>query len=167
MTGRTDGFVWPVAVNEQKTKSDVITGNKLVWMGGVESHKKKSMQWFIESVFPVIKSEIPDVEFHIWGNRTKQFDNPSCGVFGYGFYNGNDFPFKISALYVNPDIIGGGVKVKLATYFENGLKFISTPFGFEGYNKNLVDNKSCYVVDTNDFADAIIHILKRNFWLKR
>lgn len=136
--------------------------NRLIWFGGVESHKKSSIEWFINSVFPKVKKQLPNIEFHLWGARTTMFDNPEKGVYGHGFFDGNGMP-SYESLYVNPDIIGGGIKLKLLSLLENGIPFISTPFGFEGYNYDLVDNKYCFVVEENKWAEFIVDFLQNKY----
>lgn len=132
--------------------------HRLIWFGGVESHKKTSILWFICNVFPKIRQVIPDVEFHMWGRGTEQFNNPANAIFGNGFFNGVDMPSK-NSLYVNPDIIGGGIKIKLISLIEAGLPIISTPFGFEGYKEDILDKKYCIVEEEELWADCIIAYL--------
>lgn len=164
MTGYSkDAVVWAYEANKElmlKNRSEFILNKKLVWFGGVEAHKIKSVEWFINEVFVQIKESIPDIEFHLYGKSTEIFNDTKLKVFGHGFYNSDGFPFKGEALYVNPDIIGGGIKLKLLTYFDNGIPFISTPFGYEGYDKSLIDNKFCYVEEMDTWAIRIIEILK-------
>ena len=133
---------------------------RLIWFGGVESHKKSSVDWFIKDVFPLIKNEIPYVEFHLWGKGTEKFDNKSISVYGHGFYEGIGNPSN-SSLYINPDIIGGGVKIKLMSLIESGMPIISTPFGFEGYRKELIDERYCLVVEEDEWAKNIISYLRK------
>jgi hypothetical protein len=168
MTGANDANVWSlVHIDEakmNKNRAKVASWNynkKLFWLGGVEAHKESSINWFINSVYPIIRREMPDVEFHLWGNKTLGFNNPKNCVYGHGFYDAGGMPFFGEGLYINPDIIGGGVKVKLKTYFEEGVPFISTPFGFEGCEKKLIDNKYCFVVETHLWANFIVELLKK------
>lgn len=164
MTGSNDASVWGIDIDIDKMKINrkrCFFDNKLIWVGGVEAHKKKSVDWFIASVFPKIKDEIPSVEFHLWGNKTKQFNSPNSNIYGHGFYEGKDLPMKNSGLFVNPDVIGGGVKIKLKTYFEEGVSFISSPFGFEGYDKELIDGQYCVIAELDKWAESIIDLLKR------
>ncbi|MDD4993942.1 MAG: glycosyltransferase [Paludibacter sp.] len=161
MTGSiSDSEVWYYEP-EIPTKQDIlnILDKKLVWYGGVEGHKTSSVMWFIKYVLPKVKQVIPDIEFHLWGSQTSQFNNPENNIFGHGRYNGDDLPLKGKALYVNPDVIGGGIKIKLMTYFKEGVPFISTPFGFEGYKNDLIDNSYCHVVEMDDWANKIVEIL--------
>lgn len=164
MTGYTnDAEVWSLEPDlnlMKENQKEYKIKNKLVWFGGVEAHKKKSIEWFIKEVYSVVKKEIPDVEFHLFGKNTDFFNTPKDKIFGHGFYAENNLPYKGEALFINPDIIGGGIKIKLLTYFNEGVPFISTPFGYEGYNKNLIDNKYCFVIEIDKWPASIITFLR-------
>jgi hypothetical protein len=166
MTGRAkDSFTWSIPLQQEKMMArrpitmPITYDNKVVWFGGLDSHKIDSVKWFIEQVYPIVKSSIPSVEFHLWGKGTSKMNDPSKNIFGHGFFDRTGMPCPSKALYINPDIIGGGVKIKLKTYFESGVPFITTPFGYEGYPIELVDNHYCYCVEPNLWAQCIISIL--------
>lgn len=161
--GKTsDSSVFDFSVDIKKAKEnrrDLSLDNRLIWYGGVESHKKASIDWFIAEVLPQVRSVVPDVEFHLWGNKTAQFDNPGDKVFGHGFYDGDGMPSHTS-LYVNPDIIGGGIKLKLMSLIESGVPVISSTFGYEGYSHDMIDNEYCIVQEDGKWAQFIIDYLK-------
>lgn len=162
ITGRVDDCeVWDMqidqlkALNARKINSPTIL-NKFVWFGGAESHKIDSIKWFRDSIFPELEKYIPDAEFHLYGKFTEKLKCPNPKVFAHGFYPDNDFPFKKESLYINPDLIGGGIKTKLKSYYEAGIPFISTPFGFEGFSKTLADPKYCLIAQPNEWINRII-----------
>ncbi len=146
---KSDSEVWGFTPDMHKAASNrsEMKKNKLVHVGGLQTHKVDGMLWFINDVFKPLRSIYPSLEFHMWGDGTEVLNDDSNGIFGHGFYNGNHLPLIDKGLYVNPDLIGGGVKIKLMSYFEEGSSFISTPFGYEGYNTELVDNKHYFVVE--------------------
>ena len=160
--GKTsDSSVFDYSVNIPKAKENrqpLSLDNRLIWYGGVESHKKAAIDWFIAEVLPQVKSAIPDIEFHLWGKNTVQFDKPSSKIFGHGFYDGDGMPSH-SSLYVNPDIIGGGIKLKLMSLIESGVPVISSPFGFEGYSHDMIDNEYCIVQEDAKWAQFIVNYL--------
>lgn len=160
---RSDSETWPYKPDNSKMEENrkgIIIDNRLVWFGGLDSHKESSVKWFINEVLPYLKGYMPEIEFHLWGGGTERFDDKSNNIYGHGFYDGQGLPLEHS-LYVNPDIIGGGIKLKLLTLLEQGLPFISTPFGFEGYNKNLIDGLYCNVIEEAKWAEYIIDFLSR------
>lgn len=159
----SDSEIWPynldidVALSNRKT---IEPCNKLVWFGGVDSHKKASLNWFISDVLPKVQKVIPEVEFHLYGGGTLAYDNPNNKIFGHGKYTGDDIIPSKSGLYINPDIIGGGVKLKVQTLFDAGVPFISTFYGYEGYDKKLIDNQYCIIEEKEKWAERIISFLK-------
>lgn len=159
----SDSEVWPYVPDMQKAYANRIeTRNcrNLVWFGGINSHKACSVKWFCDDVFPKIKQIIPDVQLHLYGSGTTLYNNPSVDIFGHGFYNGTDIVPMRNALYINPDVIGGGIKLKLQTYIEAGVPFISSYFGFEGYNKQLIDKDYCIVEEDDKWVERIAEYIK-------
>lgn len=162
MTCADDCEVWGVEPDMSKamvSRRNHSFDRKLIWFGGVESHKSKSIYVFINDVLPELRREFPNIEFHLWGKRTEQFNNPRLNIFGHGFYRGEGLPDRNDALYVNPDIVGGGVKIKIMTYLEEGVPFITTPFGFEGYNQDYIENHYCIVEELDQWAGVIAKLL--------
>lgn len=159
----SDSEIFGYEVDEQKmlrNRKELVLDNRLIWYGGVESHKKAAITWFIKIVLPRIKLAYPHIEFHLWGKGTEQFDDNSNAIFGHGFYDGDGMPSETS-LYINPDIIGGGIKLKLMSLLESGMPVISSPFGFEGYPSSLIDGIYCSVIEDDKWADAIVDLLNR------
>lgn len=157
---KSDSETWPCELDRDRIKdlrNSIILTNKLVWYGGIVAHKVSSVNWFVKQIMPELRKARPDFELHLWGDNTLQFDNPQQNIFGHGFYEGDGIPLD-NALYVNPDIIGGGIKLKLVDLLENGVPFISTPFGFEGYSTELIDRKYCNVEEEDRWVDRILEI---------
>ena len=147
-------------LGKERRRLPVNTINMLVWFGGIESHKISSVYWFVNNVLPKIRIAHPNITLQLYGGGTKQFHSPDNGVYGHGRYNGNDFPHAGESLYINPDIIGGGIKLKLYTYLKAGVPFITTPFGFEGYPSELIDDY-CIVSEQEKWIDDINCVIER------
>ncbi len=152
-----DSEVWGFKPDMEKAASNRVAGKKkkFVHFGGLQIHKIDSLNWFINDVYTPLVKQIPNLEFHLWGKNSEILNNPSIKVFGHGFYNGDDLPCKEDGLFVNPDLTGGGVKIKLLDYFEKGASFISTPFGYEGYSRELIDNEFYYVIDSQKWLEFL------------
>lgn len=159
---RKDSEVWSFSPDMEiagRNRTEPHYAGRVVWFGGVESHKKRSVDWFAYEVFPEILKQVPEAEFHLWGRNTAVYNHPEAHVFGHGFFEGEGLPLS-PALYINPDVIGGGVKLKLMHLIEDGTPCISTPFGFEGYSRDLADDRYCIVEEMDRWADRIVSILK-------
>lgn len=162
MMKKTDGNCIPFKVDlslAKKNRKPYKCFKYIVWYGGVQAHKHDSISWFIHYVLPKVKVSFPEIEFHLWGERTEKFDDPKNRIFGHGFYKDNDFPLSENSIYINPDIMGGGIKIKLISFFEAGIPFITTPFGFEGYSNEIIDDCYCIVVSMDNWAKKIIELL--------
>ena len=159
LTGRTgDSEVWPILPNSTLSLKNRTTNHqfkKLVYFGGLDIHKVDSVKWFINVVFSEIRKNNSKLEFHLFGNGTELLDEKNRGIYGHGRYLGDDFPFQNDSLYVNPDLTGGGVKIKVKSYLENDIVSLSTPFGFEGYSSELIDNYYCYVKSPEEWVGFI------------
>lgn len=158
----SDSEVWGFVPDMSKAIENrkISRKTKLVSFGGMQSHKRDGMDWFINEVYLPLHKQLPDLEFHLWGAWTEIFDDPSNKIFGHGFYKGKGLPEVENALFVNPDILGGGVKIKMLELFEQGASFISTPFGYEGYDKSLIDNKYYNVVEMEGWKKFLYEYFK-------
>lgn len=159
VTGNSDYSVWSMKIEQKAFEYGKI--NQIVWFGGIEGHKKSSVEWFLKSIWPYIRRQFPNIEFHLYGLFSENYTDKSQNIIGHGFYGEDKFPFLDSGLYINPDVMGGGIKIKVSSYLKNGVRFISTPFGFEGYDKKFIDNYQCYVIPCQDWASELINIIRK------
>lgn len=158
----TDSEVWGFVpdMNTAIKNRIEVQKTKLVHLGGMQAHKIDAMKWFIKDVFTPLHAKIPILEFHLWGSGSTLFNNISNGIFGHGFYEGNGLPEAKEGLFINPDIIGGGVKIKMIDYIEKGASFISTPYGYEGYPKEIIDNKFYFVIEREQWLPFLTEYFK-------
>lgn len=105
---------------------------RLVWFGGLSSHKLVAMNYFCSQIFPKIKTHPKFKSFELIGQGTEEFDNEAELVFGRGFVANLNFEEYKDAFFINPDIISGGVKLKMLDLYRHNLQCLSTPFGVEG-----------------------------------
>lgn len=144
----SDSEVWgftPQINEKDRIQVPSCSRKKIVWYGGLDSHKIDSIKWFISEIYSKLYAQYPWIEFHLYGRWTESFNDRNKGIYGHGFYKGEDMPYKDESLYINPDLTGGGVKIKLLTYFENNVVFLTTPYGYEGYPPKYIDDEYCYV----------------------
>lgn len=112
----------------------IPTKQRLISFGGVSFHKAAALRYFISEVFLELRERHPGFELHLHGQGTKRLDDPARGVFGHGRFPGSGIPHKGDGLFVNPDLLGGGIKVKVGDWLQWGVPFISTSFGVDGYS---------------------------------
>lgn len=112
----------------------VPTKPRLIGFGGVSFHKAAALRYFISEVFRVVRRRHPEFELHLHGQGTSSLDDPARGVYGHGRFSGSGIPHDGNGLFVNPDLLGGGIKVKVGDWLEWEVPFISTSFGVDGYS---------------------------------
>lgn len=141
-------------VNQSSTKhkeEHFTWDNKIVWFGGLSSHKLLSMSYFVENIYPEIKKKNSNIKFELYGKGTVQFSNPNLNIMGFGYINSFEFKDYSNSIFINPDIIGGGIKLKLNSYIEHNLVVLSTPLGIEGFSK-LDFEGYCFIEEISNWA---------------
>lgn len=127
---------------------------RIVWFGTVVSHNVYGLKWFIDKVYkPLYNSGFP-VELHLFGRNTQLYNQPKYNIFGIGRFNGDGLPLNGNALFINPDLLGGGVKMKMQFMLENGLHIITTPFGMDGY-EGIGAMKNLRIVQPNNWINEL------------
>ena len=161
-----DSEVWGVIPDFEKVKKNRVKVDhptKIVWFGGIQAHKADSVRWFIEKVFTPLQLKYTKIEFHLFGSGTSAYNDPDKLVYGHGRYQGDGMPFKSEGIFINPDLTGGGVKIKLKQYFEEGVTFITNPFGYEGYSHDWIDNEYCYCVQLDEWYGRLDKLFADSF----
>jgi hypothetical protein len=90
----------------------------------------------------------------MFGSGSKNWNDPAHGVIGHGFYDGDGLPLDGDALFACPDLLGGGIKIKVGDWLSWGLPIIATPFALDGYQLPQLNNMITAEID--DWEDAII-----------
>ena len=148
----TKGEVWSVLKSEALAYQPALPlAQKLVWFGSATSHKRYSLDYFIKEVFLPLKERL-GLELHMYGSHTTSLHAPENKIFGHGFFKGEGLPIN-QALYINPDLLGGGIKLKVQTLIDHQAAFISTPFGVEGYK--LPQSEHIILADIQDWQTAL------------
>lgn len=138
--------------------------NSLVWAGGMgDPYNKDAVDYFLEEIFPIIHSEIPDVQMNFIGpsptdKLIKLAQNyPNIKVTGYV----DDIrPYVAeSSIFVAPLRSGSGTKIKVLNAMAQGKAVVTTSVGAEGIN---VENKKNIIIsdDPKEFAENMIYLLK-------
>lgn len=130
--------------------TNLIWDKKLIWFGGLSSHKELGINYFIKYIYPDLLNTIPDLEFHLFGKGSLKFNMPRNNIYGHGYVIHFNVENYRNSIFINPDIIGGGIKLKLLFLYSNGLTCLSTPLGVEGFD-NINDWKELKILNINDW----------------
>lgn len=124
----------PIKRNSTKTHNEDFKWDfSLVWFGGLSSHKKFGMNYFIRTIFPQILSLDSSIKLDLYGSGSEYFNNNMLNIKGFGFIENFSFFERKNSIFINPDIIGGGVKIKLYELYNEKTICLSTALGAEGF----------------------------------
>ena len=121
------------------------------------------IRWFVEEVFPLVRSKVPGVTLTIIGKNPpndflKLAEDKSNGILVTGFVPELDPYFAEAALTVIPVRAGGGMRVRILEAFARATPVVTTTVGLEGIQAE--PGKDVLVADSPyDFANAVCHAL--------
>jgi hypothetical protein len=152
-------LVWAPKTEKQNTP---IAPAKpaFVYFGSYASHQLPGIIYFIKNVYLPLKQTYPIITLNFWGRGGKELHDPQNDIFHHGDYLGDGLPMQNDALFVNPDLQGGGIKFKIAEWLEVGVPFITTPYGIEGYTYNK--NEHIIVSDISRWEEMIVKYFHNN-----
>jgi hypothetical protein len=125
----------------------------LVYFGSHAHHQSPGIKMFISKIFLPLRKKYPVITLNFWGMGGAEYHCPTQGIFYHGDYKGTDLPMRKEALFVNPDLLGGGIKFKVLEWLEKGASFITTPYGIEGYS--FKNNENIIVADISEWKKEI------------
>ena len=130
------------------------------------NHNIDAARYFTAEVFPLIRCEQPDIEFHIIGFGSERLSSLKDieGVKLIGFADNLSATFSQYRVFACPLTYGAGMKGKIGMAMSNGLPIVSTTIGIEGFP--VTDGCDCYIADDpKNFAEKCIKLLQDdNIW---
>ena len=118
--------------------------------------------WFAHEVLPVVRAQLPDVQFYVVGQkpapRVQALANEP-GVTITGYVDDVRPYISLASVYVVPLRIGGGTRLKVMEAMAMARPVVSTSVGCEGFP--LVSGQHLLIADTpEEFAAAVVGLLK-------
>lgn len=123
----------------------------------------RSIKWFVESVFPLIIQQRPDVKLKLIGNISQENKsyllNCSENIEILGYVEDLEKEISDACLIVSPVLYGAGVKVKIIDALASGQIVITNSKTLEG--TRLIPNVDVLVADDPDeFALKCCNVLE-------
>jgi len=154
-------YVSPATIKYDQKQKEVFSHfrNKLVFIGSsIHLPNREGIKWFINSVMPIIKKEIPDICLNIFGSWDvsfiKKYSSEKVRFLGFVEDLTHDFN---SALLIVPIRIASGMRLKIIEAINHQVPFISTTIGVEGLD--FENDKDCIIADTPEsFAKGIVRL---------
>jgi polysaccharide biosynthesis protein PslH len=122
------------------------------------------IRWFVNEIFPLIKSRVPEVTLSIIGkNPPKDFVDLSIKdprtFFVPGYVEDLTAWLEKAAVIVIPVQVGGGIRVRILEAFAHAMPVVTTEVGLEGIHARVGDD--VLVADQPEtFADCVVRVLE-------
>jgi glycosyltransferase involved in cell wall biosynthesis len=118
-----------------------------------------AMVWFLQDIYPLIRSEIPDVQLIITGDHADLKLPSTTGVTQTGLVPDVRPLIASSVAGVVPLLSGGGTRLKILEAMALGTPVVTTTKGAEGLNAK--HGESVLIADEpKEFAAAVVRLLK-------
>lgn len=150
-----------IAVSE-KEKREQISG-RCLFVGGGAEHNVRGLTWFLDNIWPKIRSQNSDANLHVSGDvctkidQQKYLDQQSNMSFE-GRVDSLDADYEEAEVCVVPLEVGSGLKLKLIEAMSHGRAVVSTSVGVQGVEE--VSGYGVMVANSiDDFATAVIGLL--------
>lgn len=149
MTGDTGSKIWSVIddICRRDVVHDEVLFNddgslQIIWFGSVSGHMEGGLKWFIKHVYIPLMDDGLNLRFDLYGEGSLKFNSKKYRITGHGRVVDSGLPMGGKGLFINPDLIGGGIKLKIKYFIEYNLRFLSTSFGMEGYEAVDTGNRA-------------------------
>ena len=165
-SGDSHFHVIPICVDPGPSAADrpkngtpnVLHLGTMYWPPNVEG-----MLWFVRSVWPRVRAEVPAAHLTIAGKNPPQsirsLEQSAEGISVAGYVSDPETCVGQASVFIVPLHSGGGMRVKILDGWRWGVPIVSTPVGAEGLT--YVDGEHLLIADGESaFADAVIRVLR-------
>lgn len=120
----------------------------------------EGVAWFIRSVWPLVKAEVPLARLRLVGGGTDQnFSAEGADVDGLGYLDDPGPEVSTWHTMIVPIRVGGGTRVKVAQAFSRNCPVVSTSLGIYGYA--VQDGQEFLLADNAEaFAAACVRLIE-------
>jgi glycosyltransferase involved in cell wall biosynthesis len=158
-------FVCPATLDgcDPINPDSIKPSNSLFFLGSLDwKPNQEGLLWFINQVFPKVKSHHQEITFHVAGRNAPEWLQNKIqgdGVFFHGEIPDATQFMREHGILVSPCFSGGGMRVKIIEAMTQGKPVVTTSIGAEGlgavHGKNILIGHS-----SNEFVDHIDRLLK-------
>lgn len=131
---------------------------RCLFVGSSALHNVHGLQWFLNSVWPIVLQSIPDCSLHICGSVCDQIQGRFSNAHFLDRVDDLKPEYSAAEVCVIPLLIGSGLKIKLVEALSYARACVSTSVGVQGLNE--IAGSAVLVADPAlDFAYSVCAIL--------
>lgn len=133
----------------------------LIFVGARTRPNVESLRWFLDQVWPAVRTERPDARLRVVGSITAAFpDDLRAGVSFLGFVDRLDAEYRGAALAIAPLVSGSsGIKTKIAEALSFARPVVTTSLGVEPDWPDQYGDAVVVADDPDAFAEAVVALL--------
>jgi glycosyltransferase involved in cell wall biosynthesis len=137
---------------------------RVIFIGNfaVASANVDALNWFLDAIWPRVRAEVPECEFHVVGRLSGELESRLRSIPGavpVGFVEDLAATMEQASLSIAPIRFGTGTRVKIIESFALGCPVVSTTLGAEGIES--MHGKEILIGDNPaDFARGCITLLR-------
>ena len=161
-----------VSVEEQEKRSKFQKRNHFITIGNfLHDPNYNATLYLKETIWPLIKKQLPSAEMHVYGaytsQKVNQLHNEKDGFLIKGFADDVHKVMQQAKVCLAPIRFGAGLKGKLFDAMQNGTPCIMTTIGSEGVYGNYSPN-GFIEDDVQEFANRAVELFKNELlWYKK
>lgn len=161
---QSPAVLWPLMFEFFGTDRAFSERRDLCFLGGYRhAPNVDAVVYFVNEIFPLIKSQEPNIRFIIAGAHPPEEVRALAGdgVVVTGMVDDLRDLFDPCRIFVCPLRVGAGVKGKVASALSYGIPVVSTSLGVEG--TELKHGKQVLVADSaSAFAEAVLRVYRES-----
>ncbi|MDH7444609.1 glycosyltransferase family 4 protein [Aquimarina sp. 2201CG14-23] len=160
----------PITVDTKKNWPSYQERNHFITIGNFRHEPNwNSVLYLKETIWPLIKKQLPEVELHIYGayppQKATQLHNPKQGFYIKGWAKDAQQVMKQARICLAPLRFGAGIKGKLVEAMLCGTPSITTNIGAEGILGEDSDWNGFITDQPEAFANASVKLYNnQNIW---
>ncbi|HEX5963981.1 MAG TPA: glycosyltransferase family 4 protein [Gemmatimonadales bacterium] len=104
----------------------------MLFVGGPMGINVHGIVWFIDSVLPMVRSQVPEAELWLAGGISDRVRRAAPGVRRLGYVDALEDVYRQSAVVVNPQQFGTGISIKSIDALRHGRPLVTTASGARG-----------------------------------
>ncbi|MDO4960766.1 MAG: glycosyltransferase [Eubacteriales bacterium] len=168
-------YVWDEFKEPDQGTENYDGREGILFVGGFKHPPNAdAVKWFAESIWPLVKAEVPDIKFYVAGSGADEdilkLNDPGSGFEILGFVSDERLNelYETTRLVIVPLRYGAGVKGKVVEAIYNNSVVVTTSVGAEGIPQaenimTVVDDDPDALFDNaeriaKDFAKAVIEL---------
>ncbi len=160
-------FVAPATIDPENLQYEPENVNypSVFFIGALDwVPNQEGLIWFVDKIWPLIKREKNDVDFHVAGRNAPHWLINKLRRSGVNFWGEIENSHKFMntfAVMVVPLFTGSGLRVKIVEGMSLGKAIVSTTIGTEGID--TVHGQNIMIADTiEEFADCVTLLISNN-----